>query len=174
MINKNLDNHDNWETPKEFYDIINAEFNFDFDPCPLNDGEITPDKDGLLIPWGERNYINPPYSQDLKAAFVDRAIEMSKSGKVCVMLLPVSTSSELFHDDIFPHASEIRWIKPRIKFKGLGVDGTLRTKTNGTHDSMLVVFDPYSIKRIGGSIGGSPQFSLMEWKKAKRRRKKNK
>lgn len=49
-------------TRKYFYDPINAEFNFDFDPCPYNEGEILPENDGLLIEWGERNFVNPPYS----------------------------------------------------------------------------------------------------------------
>lgn len=52
MKNRNLDHSDNWATPKAFYDKLNAEFNFDFDPCPYTEEEITPDKDGLLIDWG--------------------------------------------------------------------------------------------------------------------------
>ena len=27
--------HDNWATPKEVYDKLDAEFHFEFDPCPL-------------------------------------------------------------------------------------------------------------------------------------------
>ena len=27
---------DNWQTPKWLYDELNEEFDFDFDPCPLN------------------------------------------------------------------------------------------------------------------------------------------
>ena len=52
MKNRNLNHSDNWATPKELYDKLDAEFGFDFDPCPLNTGEITPEKDGLLIEWG--------------------------------------------------------------------------------------------------------------------------
>ena len=51
MKNRNLTHSDNWETPRELYDKLNAEFDFDFDPCPINTSEITPDKDGLLIDW---------------------------------------------------------------------------------------------------------------------------
>lgn len=36
MKNRNIEHSDNWATPKEFYDALNAEFNFDYDPCPLN------------------------------------------------------------------------------------------------------------------------------------------
>lgn len=141
MKNRNLSHSDNWATPKEFYEKLNDEFAFDFVPCPLNDGEITPDKDGLLIEWGNRNYINPPYSRKLKEAFVLKAIEESKKGKLCVMLLPVSTSTKLFHDHIQSNASEIRFIKGRIKFLGVNTKGEYVTDKAPMHDSMIVVFD---------------------------------
>ena len=140
MKNRNLDNHDNWETPKELYDKLNKEFNFDFDPCPINIGKITPDKDGLLIDWGERNFINPPYSRKLKDAFVKRAVEMSERGKLCVCLLPVSTSTILFHDVIKPNATEIRFLRGRVKFIGINTFGERVTNKAGMHDSMIVIF----------------------------------
>lgn len=142
MKNRNLNHKDNWATPKEFYDKLDAEFNFDFDPCPLNTGEITPDKDGLLIKWGKRNYINPPYSRNLKEAFVKRAIEESKNGNLCVMLLPVSTSTKLFHDYIRPNAKEIRFIRGRISFEGINTFGKMVGKGSAPmHDSMIVIFN---------------------------------
>ena len=36
MKNRNLNHSDNWETPKELYDELNDEFDFNFDPCPIN------------------------------------------------------------------------------------------------------------------------------------------
>lgn len=141
MKNRNLEHKDNWATPKKFYDELDSEFHFDFDPCPLNPYEITPDKDGLLIPWGERNYINPPYSRHLKEAFVRKAVEESRRGKLCVMLLPVSTSTALFHDWIKPNAKEIRFIRGRISFEGTNTFGKLVGKGSAPmHDSMVVVF----------------------------------
>lgn len=142
MKNRNLNHSDNWATPKEFYDKLNKEFNFDFDPCPLmNESEITPEKDGLLIEWGKRNYINPPYSKSLKEAFVLKSIEESKKGKLCVMLLPVSTSTKLFHEHILPNATEIRFVKGRIKFLGTNTKGEFVTNKSPMHDSMIVVFN---------------------------------
>ena len=140
MKNRNLSHSDNWATPKDLYDKLNAEFNFDFDPCPFNDGEITPDKDGLLIEWGQSNFINPPYSRKLKEAFVKKAIDESKKGKTCVMLLPVSTSTVLFHEFIQPNAKEIRFIKGRVKFTGINTKGVLVNNTPPMHDSMIVIF----------------------------------
>ena len=142
MKNRNLIHKDNWATPKEFYDSLNAEFNFNFDPCPLNEGNITPEQDGLVVDWHERNYINPPYSRKLKEAFVKRAINESKKGRLCVMLLPVSTSTVLFHDYILPNAKEIRFIKGRISFEGINTLGKKVGKGSAPmHDSMIVVFD---------------------------------
>lgn len=140
MKNRNLINSDNWSTPKDFYEKLNKEFNFDFDPCPLNLGQITPDKDGLIIEWGDRNFINPPYSRELKEKFVIKAIDESKKGKLCVMLLPVSTSTKLFHNHILPNAIDIRFIKGRIKFLGVNTKGEYVTNKAPMHDSMIVIF----------------------------------
>jgi len=140
MKNRNLDHSNNWATPKEFYDALDKEFKFDFDPCPLNENEITPENDGLLIEWGNSNYINPPYSRALKEAFVKKAINESKKGKVCVMLLPVSTSTVLFHQYILPNAKDIRFVKGRIRFLGVNTKGEYVTKKTPMHDSMIVIF----------------------------------
>jgi site-specific DNA-methyltransferase (adenine-specific) len=139
MKDRALNHSDNWATPKSLYDELNREFNFDFDPCPLNDGEITPEIDGLIIEWGARNFINPPYSRKLKESFVKRAIEESKKGKLCVMLLPVSTSTVLFHEWVKPNAKEIRFLRGRVKFEGVNTFGERVTNKCGMHDSMIVI-----------------------------------
>ena len=138
MKNRNLDHKDDWATPKDFYNKLNEEFNFDFDPCPFqHDIEKW---DGLKIDWGKSNFINPPYSKTLKEAFIKKAIEESKKGKVCVMLLPVSTSTKIFHEHILPAKPEIRFIKGRLKFSGVNTKGEYVTNSPGMHDSMIVIF----------------------------------
>jgi site-specific DNA-methyltransferase (adenine-specific) len=141
MKNRNLDHKDEWKTPDWFYNKLNDEFNFDFDPCPLTYEEITPDTDGLLKTWGQRNFVNPPYSRKLKEAFVKKAIEEAKLGKLCVMLLPVSTSTVLFHEYIQPNAKDIRFIRGLIKFEGTNSKGEFVTNKPPMHDSMIIVFD---------------------------------
>lgn len=140
MKNRNLKHSDDWATPCSLYNELNDEFNFDFDPCPLNEGEIIPENDGLLIEWGDRNFINPPYSRKLKEAFVNRAIEFKEKGRLCVMLLPVSTSTKLFHDRILPNADDIRFLRGRVKFEGVNTFGERVSGKPGMHDSMVVVF----------------------------------
>ena len=142
MKNRNLDHKDNWSTPKEFYEKLDQEFHFDFDPCLLCEDEILPEKDGLKIDWGKRNFVNPPYSRKLKEAFIKKAILESKNGKLCVMLLPVSTSTAIFHDFIKPNAKEIRFVRGRISFEGINTFGQKVGKgSDPMHDSMIVIFN---------------------------------
>jgi len=146
MKNRNIPHKDDWATPPYFYDELNKEFDFNFDPCPY---QHDIDKwNGLEIEWKERNFINPPYSRKLKEAFVRKGVEEMKKGKLCVFLIPASTSTKLFHDWIKPNATEIEFIRGRIKFGKLDKDGNFylplnkRGKTqSGTKDSMVVVFD---------------------------------
>lgn len=113
-----------WQTPKAIYDGLDKEFNFDFDPCPIN-----PQFDGLEIEWGKSNFVNPPYgrykeefnskykgksAQDL---FVKKAYEESKKGKLVVLLIPVRTSSKRWQEFIIDNPqAEIRFMPKRFKF----------------------------------------------------------
>ena len=141
-----INNDDNYATPPGFYKILNERFNFDFDPCPYNEGEIL--VDGLKIDWGKSNFVNPPYSQKLKEDFIKKGIEEMKKGKLSVFLIPVSTSTKLFHDFILPNATKIEFIRGRIKFGKIDQKGNFYFPLNkhgkiqsGTKDSMLVIFD---------------------------------
>ena len=146
MKNIHINNDDNYATPPELYDYLNNRFNFDFDPCPYNEGKIL--KNGLEIEWGLRNYINPPYSQKLKEDFVKKGIQEMKKGKLCVFLLPVSTSTNLFHDYIKPNATSIEFLRGRVKFGKINSEGEFYYPLgkngkiqSGTKDSMIVIFD---------------------------------
>lgn len=141
-----INNDDNYATPPSFYKELNERFSFDFDPCPYNEGKI--ENDGLQMEWGLSNFVNPPYSKKLKEAFVKKGVEEMKKGKLCVFLIPVSTSTKLFHDIILPNATSIEFVKGRIKFGKMDGTGNFYIPSNkhgrqssGTKDSMVVVFD---------------------------------
>ena len=145
MKNIHINNDDNYATPPELYNELNKEFNFNFDPCPYNEGDII--NDGLKIDWGKSNFVNPPYSQKLKEQFIIKGIEEMKKGNVSVFLIPVSTSTKLFHDYIKPNANEIRFLKGRVKFGKINDNGEFYYPLNkygkvqsGTNDSMIVIF----------------------------------
>jgi hypothetical protein len=130
---------DNCATPEELYRQLDEEFHFTFDPCPLNPPGLR-EFDGLGE-WGERNFVNPPYSD--KEPWIRKAIEQKKKGKLTVMLLPVDTSTSWFHDLILPHADEIRFIRGRLKFKPHGQPAK--------YASMIVIFKPEKPKTEGYS-----------------------
>lgn len=134
--------HDNWETPKDLYDKLNEEFSFNFDPCPLNSTF-----DGLdnNIKWGKVNFVNPPYSRKLKEAFIIRAYQEALKGNTSVLLLPVSTSTKIFHSYIYnigynSKIPEIRFLRGRVKFKGYNSKDELVSNKCGMHDSMIVIY----------------------------------
>jgi len=138
MKNKNQPINDDWATPEDFKQKIRDEFGEYFDPCPFQNN--IEKFDGLKIEWDRVNFINPPYSRKLKTQFVLKGIEQAKKWKTCVFLIPVSTSTKLFHEHILPNKKEIRFIKWRIKFSGWNAKWEFVSNKCGQHDSMLVIF----------------------------------
>ena len=47
-----------WLTPPALYAALDAEFHFDFDPCPY---PLPEGFDGLTCEWGQSSYVNPPF-----------------------------------------------------------------------------------------------------------------
>lgn len=140
MKDRNLEHSNDWKTPDEFYNELNEIYNFDFDPAPFQHN--IEEWDGLEVEWGNRTYLNPPYDLKLKTAFVKKAVEESKKGKLVVCLLPVSTSTELYHKTILPNISEpIRFLYKRLRFSGWNTKGEWVENKTGMHDSMVVIFD---------------------------------
>lgn len=116
-----------WATPKALYDELQAEFKFDFDPCPLGETE----QDGsapLFTHWaGRRVYCNPPYDKKI-TRFLDRARE----AELAVFLLPARTDTKWFHNLVLPFAKEIRFVKGRLKFND--------SKNSAPFPSMIVIY----------------------------------
>jgi site-specific DNA-methyltransferase (adenine-specific) len=104
-------NHE-WRTPKRIYEILEAEFHFDFDPCPQN-----PKFDGLNIAWGACNFVNPPFKHISK--WIKKGYEEWQLGKTIVFLIPSRTDTRYWHDYIMK-ATEIRFIKGRLCFNDCG------------------------------------------------------
>lgn len=117
---------DRWATPQAVYDALNAEFAFDFDPCPLDgDGDgLSP----LFCQWhGKRVFCNPPYGPKM-----GEWLKRWKEAELAVYLIPARTDTRWFHDICLPHASEIRFIRGRLKFGG--------AVNSAPFPSMIVVF----------------------------------
>ena len=123
---------ENWETPPQFFQALDAEFHFDLDVCALPENAkcsryYTPDDDGLSQPWNGTCWCNPPYGRSI-SAWVKKA---SESETTVVMLLPARTDTKWFHEYIYGKA-EVRFIKGRLKFGG--------SKNSAPFPSMVVIF----------------------------------
>ena len=98
-----------WKTPKAVYQILDAEFQFDFDPCPTK-----PKFDGLAINWKQSNYVNPPYGREI-GKWLAKGFSEYLKGKTVVFLIPSRTDTRWWHEYCMK-ATEIRFIKGRLKF----------------------------------------------------------
>jgi len=123
-----------WETPQEFFNELNKEFNFNLDPCATKENTkckkyFTQEEDGLKQNWrGYRVFCNPPYGREI-GKWVKKASEAR--GGIVVMLIPARTDTKYFHDYIYGQA-EIRFIKGRLKFGD--------SKNSAPFPSMIVIF----------------------------------
>jgi len=136
---------EHWGTPKAVYEGLNSEFNFDFDPCPMNSAT-----DGLspMTIWsGRRVYCNPPYGHGL-AKWLERGLEAS----LAVFLLPARTDTKWFHDIVLPKAKEIRFVRGRIKFREK--DPTWKPGSGtAPFPSMIVVFGKDELSEHDSTCG---------------------
>ena len=129
---------DLWATPQSFFDKLNEEFHFTLDPCatPQNAkcaSYFTQEIDGLKQDWGGHTvFCNPPYGRELPKWVQKAHKESKKPGTTVVMLIPARTDTSYFHDYIYHHAREIRFIRGRLKFGN--------SKNSAPFPSMVVVF----------------------------------
>lgn len=112
---------DLWATPIETYNILNEEFGFTLDVCATSDNAkcarfFTKEQDGLSQDWtGEIVWCNPPYGMG-----IGKWVKKCRWGKakVAVALLPARTDTAWFHDHIYHHTADMRFIRGRLRFGG--------------------------------------------------------
>ena len=118
---------DRWATPADLYASLDAEFGFNYDPCPL-DG----DGDGLLplfSDWrGKRVFCNPPYGPGIGDWLI-----RGKEAELAVYLLPARTDTRWFHELVLGVATEIRFVRGRLKFGN--------AKNSAPFPSVIIVYD---------------------------------
>lgn len=127
---------DEWPTPQNTFDELDAEFHFTLDPCATDDNHkcekyYTINQDGLSQNWGgERVFCNPPYSEIAK--WTEKCFrEGQKDNTLVVLLIPSRTDTKYFHNFIY-NRSEIRFVKGRLRFGN--------STENAPFPSMIVIF----------------------------------
>ena len=125
-----------WSTPQDFFDELDAEFHFDLDPCADDSNHkcekyFTKEEDGLAQDWGgHRVFCNPPYGKEIKDWVRKCYYEAHKDNTIVVLLIPARTDTTYFQDYIY-HRAEVRFIRGRLRFSG---------KDGAPFPSMLAIF----------------------------------
>ena len=128
---------DPWETPKDFFDDLDALFHFTLDACasPENakcEKYFTPEMDGLKQEWGGVVWCNPPYGREI-GRWVEKGYLSAKNGCTVVMLLPARTDTKWFHEYCYMNRfATVRFVKGRLKFGG--------SRNRAPFPSMVVIF----------------------------------
>ena len=125
-----------WATPQEFYDKLDAEFHFELDVASTKENSkcakfYTIADDGLKCDWFAVNWMNPPYGGHT-GDWIKKAYEESLKGKTTVCLIVSSTDRSYWHEYIFPYASQIRFIRGRLHFNN--------SKSSAPFASAVVIF----------------------------------
>lgn len=136
---------DDWETPKDFFDTLNIEFNFDLDPCCTAatakcKSFFTKEDDGLTKNWFGNVYMNPPYGRQI-VNWVRKAKTESEKGCTVVCLVPARTDTKWWHEYCM-FASEIRLLNRRLTFVG--------ANNKSTFPAAIIIFRPnQTIPKLG-------------------------
>lgn len=110
-----------WATPQYLFDELDRDFNFTLDPCATEenakcDKYFTNEEDGLIQDWSnDVVFMNPPYGRDIKH-WIKKAYESHLQGATVVCLIPARTDTTYWHDYIFNKATDIRFLRGRVKF----------------------------------------------------------
>ena len=120
MLNKGMFTSvtDMWATPRDFFECLNNEFNFELDVCATAENAkcakyYTVTDDGLSQEWRGTCWMNPPYGRTI-GKWVKKAYESSQNGATVVCLLPARTDTAWWHD--YCMRGEIRLVRGRLKF----------------------------------------------------------
>lgn len=132
-----------WRTPPELFAALHAEFGFTVDAAASDENHLLPrywtqETDGLAQSWaGEVVFCNPPYGSETKK-WTRKAREEAAKGATAVLLIPASTDTAWWHDDVM-QAAEVRLTRGRVNF--LSPTGTVLPGSS-LHGSAIAVFLP--------------------------------
>jgi hypothetical protein len=99
-----------WLTPPELYAELDAEFHFDFDPCPY---PLPEGFDGLRCEWGQSNYVNPPFGSIIHEGRKKGPTAWVRKAKWVLMLLK-AIGTEV------RNLGDVRWLSIEDKSAGKG------------------------------------------------------
>ena len=140
---------DEWETPQDFFDALDAEFRFGFDAAANEDNAkctafFTRECDALSQDWYAQLpdwswWLNPPYSRCRE--FIAKAALEARKGCTVVCLVPSRTDTRWWHEYVYNAdwrayrpGVEVRFVKGRLKFGG--------STNSAPFPSAVIIFRP--------------------------------
>jgi len=127
-----------WETPQNLFDKLDKRFKFTLDVCADESNKkcdkfFSEEDNGLSQSWSGSCWMNPPYGKTINQ-WMKKAYEESQRPEVdyVVCLVPSRTDTKWFSDYAMK-ASEIIFVKGRLKFGG--------SKNSAPFPSAIIVFD---------------------------------
>lgn len=144
---------DEWSTPQDFFDALDAEFHFKLDAAATKDTAkcqhyLGPDRDfadardSLTWQWPRHSgaiWLNPPYSRCRE--FIAKAAAHGLAGGTVVCLVPSRTDTRWWHEHVWDREKhqprsgvEVRFIKGRLTFGG--------APAGAPFPSVVIVFRP--------------------------------
>ena len=141
MINNGLftSKTDQWATPQNFFDKLNAQYNFELDVCADKTNHkvekyYDEQTNGLIQPWAPyKCWMNPPYGRVI-GQWMKKAYDESQLGALVVCLVPARTDTKWWHD--YAMRGGVEFIRGRLKFGD--------SKNSAPFPSAIVVFKPFS------------------------------
>lgn len=127
---------DEWSTPQDLFDKLNAIHKFNLDVCATKENAkcerfYTKQTDALTVNW--RNnicWMNPPYGREI-GKWMKKAYAASCLGAKVVCLVPARTDTAWWHD--YAVYGKIEFLRGRLKFGG--------HKNSAPFPSAIVIFD---------------------------------
>ena len=135
---------DSWITPRWIIDRLGP---FDLDPCAC-DPQPWPcahenwTENGLMLPWHGLVWLNPPYGRQL-GIWLNR-LAVHGSG---IALVFARTDTKAFHENVFPFASMLCFLRGRITFHRPSGDRAPEGHNSGG-PSVLIAYGATAKKRL--------------------------
>lgn len=140
--------HQNYATPPDFWDVVDAEFKFQLDAAADEANRkchiyLSEAHDALKTCWVtplgniQRVWCNPPFRKMMP--WVERAIQESQKHPSAVVVLLGPLSNAKWYEVAKQRATEIRRVTPRIQFvPPAGIEAT----DHNDRDQVLMIFRP--------------------------------
>jgi phage N-6-adenine-methyltransferase len=126
-----------WETPHDLYEILDHEFDFEWDVCCTSKtakavNYFTPGENALEQKWVGVCWMNPPYGREI-VKWMAKATFEAGNGCTVVCLVPARTDTKWWW--LYCRWGEVRFLRGRLKFLKNG-----NTAFSAPFPSAIVVF----------------------------------